>query len=48
MRNVFYAMQLDILKVIFWFSFNAMYLGENNDNHSETKKMFSFLNLSQN
>ena len=28
----------DILVIIFWFSFNAMYLGENNDNLSETKK----------
>ena len=26
--------------IIFWFSFNAMYLGENNGNLSETKKCF--------
>ena len=37
-----------ILVIIFWFSFNAIYLGENNGNLSETKKMFSFLTLSQN
>ena len=42
MRNVFYDRKLDILVIIFWFSFNAMYLGENNGNLSETKKkMFS-------
>ena len=41
----------DILVIIFWFSFNAMYLGENNDNLSETKKCFlsaRFPVLSQN
>ena len=48
MRNVFYVRQLDILEVIFWFSFNAMYLGENKGNLSETKKRFSFPILSQN
>ena len=31
---------LDILLIIFWFSFNAMYLGENNSNLSETKRCF--------
>ena len=27
--------------IIFWFSFDAMYLGEDNGNLSETKKIFS-------
>ena len=45
MRNVFYVRQLHILVIIFWFSFNAMYLGENNDNLSETKKCFLFPTL---
>ena len=40
MRNVFYVRQLDILEIIFWFSFNVVYFGENNGNLSETKKMF--------
>ena len=51
MRNVFYVRQLDISVIIFWFSFNAMYLGENNGNLSETKKGFlsaRFPTLSQN
>ena len=47
MRNVFYVRWLDIFVIIFWFSFNAMYLGENNGNLSETKKML-FPTLSQN
>ena len=34
--------QLDILDIIFWFSFNVMYLGENNGNLSEIKKCFLF------
>ena len=32
--------------IIFWFSFNAMYLGEDNDNLSETKNVF-FQHVSQ-
>ena len=48
MRNVFYVRQLHILVIIFWFSFNAMYLGENNDNLSETKKCFLFPTLPKN
>ena len=48
MRNVFYVRQLDILDIIFPFSFNVMYLGENNGNLSETKKCFLFPTLSQN
>ena len=53
LRNVFYVRWLDILVIIFWLSFNAMYLGENNGNLSEPKKMFSlssarFPTLSQN
>ena len=40
-RNVFYVRSLDILVIMFWFSFNALYLGENNVNLSETKKIFS-------
>ena len=40
MRNLFSAM--------FCFSFNAMYLGRNNGNISETKKTFSFTTFSQN
>ena len=52
MMNVFYVRQLDIFVIIFWFNFNAMYLGENNGNRSDTKKMFSlsarFPILSQN
>ena len=42
MSNVFYVRQLDILKIIFWFSFNVMYLGENNGNLSETKNVYYF------
>ena len=41
----------DILVIIFWFSFNAMRLGENNDNLREAKKCFlsaHFPTLSQN
>ena len=38
--NVIYVRQLDIMAITFWFSFNAMYLVENNGNLSETKKMF--------
>ena len=34
--------QLDILDIIFWFSFKVMYLGENNCNLSEAKKCFLF------
>ena len=41
MRNVFYVRQLDILVITFWFSFNAMNLGENNGNPSEKKNMLS-------
>ena len=41
MRNVFYVRQLDILVITFWFSFNAMNLGENNGNLSEKKNMLS-------
>ena len=48
MRNVFYVRSLDNLEVIFWFSFNAMYLRENNGNLSETKKCYLFSTLSQN
>ena len=48
MRNVFYVRQLDILVIIFWFSFHAMSPGENNGNLSETKKkMFSLQHVSQ-
>ena len=51
-KNLFYVRQLDILVIIFWFSFNAMYLGENNGNLSEAKKNVFFVskfpNLSQN
>ena len=32
--------------IIFWFSFNTMYLGEDNDNLSETKNVF-FQHVSQ-
>ena len=39
MRNVFYVRQLDIFEITVWFRFNVMYLGENNGNLSETKKM---------
>ena len=51
MRNVLYVRKLDISIIIFWLSFNAMYLGENNGNLSETKKYFlsaCFPTLSQN
>ena len=48
MRNLHYVRQLDILETIFWFSFNVMYLGENNGNLSETKKCYLFPTLSQN
>ena len=48
MRNVFYVRWLDIFVIICWFSFSAMYLGENNGNLSETKKCFVFPALSQN
>ena len=37
MSNPFYIRWLDILEIIFWFSFNVMYLDENNGNLSETK-----------
>ena len=47
MRNVFYVRQLDISVIIFWFSFNAMYLGENNGNLRETKKCFLCQHVSQ-
>ena len=47
MRNVFYVRQFDILQIIFWFSFNVMYLGENNGNLRETK-YYLFSTLSQN
>ena len=47
-KNVFYVRELDILVIIFWFSSNAMYLGKNNGNLSETKKCFLFPTLSQN
>ena len=46
-RNVFYVRQLNILVIIFWFSFNALYLGENNVNLSETKKCFLCQHVSQ-
>ena len=39
MRNVFYVTLLDILVIVFWFRFNAIYLGENNGNLSKTKKI---------
>ena len=39
-KTVFYVRSLDILVIIFRFSFNAIYLGENNVNLSETKKCF--------
>ena len=38
MRTVFYVRQLHILEIIFWFSVNVMYLGENNGNLSEAKE----------
>ena len=45
-------LDIDILVIIFWFSFNAMYLSENSNNLSGTKKMFSlsacFPTLSEN
>ena len=37
MSNPFYIRWLGILEIIFWFSFNVMYLDENNGNLSETK-----------
>ena len=40
MSNAFYVRQIDILEDILWFSFNVMYLGENNCNLSETKNVF--------
>ena len=39
MRNVFYVRQLDILEIVFWFSFNVMSPCENNGNLSETKSI---------
>ena len=40
MRIAFYARQLDILEIIFWFSFIVMFLCENNVNLSEAKNDF--------
>ena len=31
---------IDVLEIIFWFSFNVMYLGEKNGKLSETKNVF--------
>ena len=52
MRNAFYVKWLDILVTVFWFSFNVMYLCENNLNEvfcfsacfsilSENEKVFA-------
>ena len=43
-RSVFYVRELDILVIIFWFSFNAMCLGKNNGNVGGTKKCFFISN----
>ena len=48
MRNVFYVRWLDILVITILLSFNAMYLGENNSNISDTKNIFPFPTLFQN
>ena len=31
---------IDVLEIIFWFSFNVMYLGEKNGKLNETKNVF--------
>ena len=42
MRTVFYIRYLDILEIVFSFSFNVIYISENNGNLSETKSVIYF------
>ena len=38
-------LDIDILVIIFWFSFNAIYLSENSNNLSGTKKNVFFVSM---